>query len=45
MGHDDARKRYVEKRTSEGLSPKEIKRILKRYIARSIYRKLEVLMA
>jgi transposase len=45
MGHDAATKRYVEKRTAEGLSPKEIKRILKRYIARSIYRKLEVLMA
>lgn len=44
MGHDEATKKYVEKRTTEGLSPKEIKRILKRYIARSIYRKLEVLM-
>lgn len=44
MGHDEATKKYVEKRTAEGLSPKEIKRILKRYIARSIYRKLEVLM-
>lgn len=45
MGHDEATKRYVEKRTAEGLSPKEIKRILKRYIARSIYRQLQVIMA
>lgn len=45
MGHDEATKRYVEKRKADGLSPKEIKRILKRYIARSIYRQLQVIMA
>lgn len=45
MGYDEATKKYVERRTAEGLSLKEIKRILKRYICRSIYRKLEILMA
>lgn len=38
MGHDEATKKYIEKRTAEGPSPKEMKRLLKRYIARSIYR-------
>lgn len=33
-------KTYVERRTAEGLSKKEIRRILKRYLARQIYRAL-----
>ena len=37
--------KYVEKRTADGLSYKEIKRILKRYLARSIFRQLQLLMA
>ena len=45
VGHAEATKRYVEKRTAEGLSSKDIKRILKRYIARSIYRQLQVITA
>ncbi|PRA00198.1 IS110 family transposase [Arthrobacter sp. MYb224] len=45
MGHDEATKEYVEKRTAEGLGTREIRRILKRYICRSIFRKLEVLTA
>ncbi|MCQ9166127.1 IS110 family transposase, partial [Arthrobacter sp. STN4] len=33
------------RRTAQGLSYREIKRILKRYIARSIYRQLQHLTA
>lgn len=44
MNHDEATKAYVEKRTAEGLNKKEIKRILKRYIARNVFRQLEALM-
>jgi len=29
---------YVERRTAEGLSKKEIMRCLKRYVAREVYR-------
>lgn len=32
---------YVARRTSEGKTPREIKRCLKRYIARDLYRRLE----
>jgi transposase len=32
---------YVERRTTEGKTPREIKRCLKRYIARDLYRLLE----
>ena len=32
---------YVERRTAEGKTPREIKRCLKRYIARDLYRLLE----
>lgn len=45
MRDDPATKLYVEKRTAEGLNYREIKRILKRYIARNIFRQLQVLMA
>ena len=31
---------YVEKRTAEGRTPREIRRCLKRYLARQIYRRL-----
>ncbi|MBB2997600.1 transposase [Paeniglutamicibacter cryotolerans] len=38
---DEKTKAYVERRTSEGLSYREIKRCLKRFLARSIFRQLE----
>lgn len=41
MQRDDVTKAYVEKRTAEGQSIREIKRSLKRYIARSLYKQLE----
>lgn len=44
MRFDETTKRYVEKRTAQGLSYREIKRALKRYLARSIFRQLQVLM-
>jgi hypothetical protein len=31
---------YVDRRTAEGKSPREIRRCLKRYIARELYRQL-----
>jgi len=37
MGHPPTRD-YLTRRTTEGLSQKEILRCLKRYIARSLYR-------
>lgn len=37
-------KAYVEKRTAEGMSNREIKRILKRYITRNIFGQLQHLM-
>ena len=37
MAPDPRTRRYVERRTGEGLSKKEIIRCLKRYIAREIY--------
>src|SRR5699024_9017996 len=39
--YDQATKDYTERRTSEGKTPREIKRCLKRYIARDLYRLLE----
>lgn len=41
MRYDDATKAYVEKRTAEGQSGREIRRSLKRYIARNLYKQLE----
>jgi transposase len=38
MAKDPRTRRYVERRTSEGLSKKEIIRCLKRYVAREIYK-------
>lgn len=40
---DERTKAYVERRTAEGLSYREIKRCLKRFLARSIFRQLEAL--
>jgi transposase len=39
--YDDATRAYVARRTAEGKTPREIKRCLKRYIARDLYRLLE----
>jgi len=39
--HDPATRAYIERRRQEGRSDREIKRCLKRYIARQIYRQLE----
>lgn len=40
MTHDDETREYVEKRRSEGRTDKEIRRCIKRYLARRIYRAL-----
>jgi len=40
MTHDPETRAYVEKRRAEGRTTKEIRRILKRYLARQIYRTL-----
>lgn len=45
MRFDEETKAYVERRTTEGLSYREIKRCLKRFLARSIFRQLEALGA
>lgn len=39
--YDETTRRYVDRRTSEGKTGREIKRCLKRYIARDLYRLLE----
>lgn len=41
MRCDETTKKYVQRRTGEGLSYREIKRVLKRYLARSIFRQLQ----
>jgi hypothetical protein len=40
MRIDPATRAYVEKRTAEGRTLREIRRCLKRYLARQIYRHL-----
>jgi hypothetical protein len=40
---EERTKDYVEKRTKAGTGIRDIKRSLKRYIARYLYRKLEAL--
>jgi hypothetical protein len=40
MSHDPRTRAYTERRTTEGLSKKEIMRCLKRYIANEIHRAL-----
>jgi transposase len=39
--HHEATRAYIDRRTSEGKTPREIRRCLKRYLARDIYRLLE----
>ncbi|PYI67873.1 IS110 family transposase [Arthrobacter livingstonensis] len=43
MRFDEATQKYVKRRTAEGLSYREIKRVLKRYLARDLFRQLEQL--
>jgi len=43
MTHDPNTKAYVEKRLAEGRTRREIRRCLKRYIARYLYRTLNAL--
>jgi hypothetical protein len=45
MVHDPGTRDYVAKRTHEGRSYREIRRSLKRYIARILYRQLNSLYA
>jgi len=40
MAFDPRTKAYVERRTGEGLSKREVIRVLKRYVAREVYRYL-----
>ena len=40
MALDPRTRAYVERRTKEGLSKLEIIRVLKRYVAREVYRQL-----
>jgi transposase len=40
MGNDSRTRAYVERRSAEGLSKREIMRVLKRYVAREVYRLL-----
>jgi transposase len=40
MGNDPRTRAYVERRVKEGLSKPEIMRVLKRYVAREVYRHL-----
>jgi hypothetical protein len=40
MSFDARTRNYVDRRTKEGLSKKEIIRCLKRYVAREVYRRL-----
>ncbi len=40
MTHDPETRAYVERRLAEGLTKREIRRILKRYLARQIFRAL-----
>ncbi|MEV7649136.1 IS110 family transposase [Arthrobacter sp. NPDC089319] len=45
MTHDPGTREYVAKRTQEGRSYREIRRSLKRYLARALYRQLNTLYA
>ena len=45
MQFDAATKEYVQRRTAEGKTLREIRRCLKRSIARQLFRKLQTLMA
>ena len=41
MAHDPDTRAYVERRRAEGRTTREIRRCLKRYLARQLYRTLE----
>jgi transposase len=43
MVHDPATRAYAERKKAEGRTPREIRRILKRYLARHLYRTLNAL--
>jgi transposase len=43
MAHDPETRAYVDKRTEQGLSKREIIRCLKRYIARQVFRHLQTI--
>ncbi|PCC25516.1 IS110 family transposase [Glutamicibacter sp. BW78] len=45
MGFDPATKDYIKRRTEEGKTKREIRRCLKRFIARQLFRKINALMA
>ena len=45
MVHDPGTREYVAKRTQEGRTYREIRRSLKRYLARTLYRQLNTLYA
>ena len=40
MSSDPRTRAYVERRTAQGRSKREIMRVLKRYVAREVYRHL-----
>jgi hypothetical protein len=40
MSTDDRTRAYVERRTKDGRSKREVIRVLKRYVAREVYRLL-----
>jgi transposase len=44
MLHDPETRAYVERRTAEGKSRREIRRCLKRFISRQIYRQRQPIM-
>lgn len=41
LGHDPQTRAYAARRAAEGRTPREIRRCLKRYLARQLYRRLE----
>lgn len=41
LRHDEATRSYVERHRAEGKSDREIRRCLKRYVARQLFRQLE----
>lgn len=45
IAHDPGTQEYVDRRTTEGKTPREIRRCLKRYLARHLYRALNALHA
>lgn len=41
LQHDPKTRAYAERRLAEGRTPREVKRCLKRYVARRMFRLLE----